>query len=252
MTDTTAPGRACLHELASQRRLPAHQPMDQMTLGWITDNRPANFDAAPSFPRPGRMLVPARSWFTTKRQADSNHGVRHNARVSLLAVLLAQEYGLEGDDVAALCAAGAVHDCRRRDDRTDPGHGQRAAAWFRRRADTVTRAMGREVPTAALRRAAQAIALHDVPYNHFTAQEKCAYQAAPHLVDVLKAADCLDRYRLPLQRWWPDLTRLRVPVPDWLPEAAFALFVRSEQAALDGATHHHALTTARQSLARGQ
>ncbi|MFJ4428362.1 hypothetical protein [Streptomyces bobili] len=112
--------------------------------------------------------------------------------------------------------------------------------------------MGREVPTAALHRAAQAIALHDVPYNHFTAQQKCAYQAAPHLVDVLKAADCLDRYRLPLQWWWPDLTRLRVPVPDWLPEAAFALFVRSEQAALDGATHHHALTTARQSLARGQ
>ncbi|MCF4138921.1 hypothetical protein L1856_22510 [Streptomyces sp. Tue 6430] len=53
MTDTTVPGRACLHELASQRRLPAHQPMDQMTLGWITDNRPANFDAAPSH-RQGR------------------------------------------------------------------------------------------------------------------------------------------------------------------------------------------------------
>jgi hypothetical protein len=76
MTDRNSLGRACLHELAAQHRLPDHQPMDQMTLGWITDNRPANFDAAPSFPRPGLMLVPARSWFANQRQADSNHGVR--------------------------------------------------------------------------------------------------------------------------------------------------------------------------------
>ncbi|MFD3480533.1 hypothetical protein [Streptomyces sp. NPDC058695] len=198
------------------------------------------------------MLVPARSWFATARQADANHGVRHNARVSLLAVLLAQEYGLEGDDVAALCAAGAVHDCRRRDDRTDPGHGQRAAAWFLRHTALVTRAMGREVPVAALHRAAQAIALHDVPYDHFTARQERAYRHAPHLVDVLKAADCLDRYRLPLRRWWPDLARLRIPVPHWLPPAAFALVVRSEQAALDGAAHPHALADARRFLTPGQ
>jgi hypothetical protein len=42
-------------------------------------------------------------------------------------------------------------------------------------------------------------------------------------------------------------------VPDWLPPAAFALVVRSEQAGLDGATHHDALTGARQILlTRGQ
>lgn len=252
MTDRTPSGSACLHELASQRRLPTHQPMDQVTLRWITDNRPANFDTAPSFPRPGLMLVPPRSWFQAELRADSNHGVLHNARVSLLAVLLAQEHGLEGDDVAAICAAGAVHDCQRRNDRADPGHGQRAASWFRHRTAVITRAMGRKVPVAALHRAAQAIAVHDVPYDHFTARQERAYGQAPHLVDVLKAADCLDRYRLPLQRWWPDLSRLRIAVPDWLPPAAFALVVRSEQAALDGAAHQHALARARHSLTPGQ
>ncbi|MEU3464617.1 hypothetical protein ABZ721_32290 [Streptomyces sp. NPDC006733] len=252
MTDRTPPGRACLQELASQRRLPAHQPMDQVTLEWIAENRPVNFDAEPSLPRPGLMLEPPRSWFTTTRQADSNHGIRHNARVSLLAALLAQEYGLAGDDVAAACVAGAVHDCRRHDDRADPDHGRRAASWFLRHTATVTRALGREVPVALLHQAAEAVAVHDVPYDRFTARQEHAYRHAPHLVDVLKAADCLDRYRLPLQRWWPDTTRLRIPVPDWLPSAAFALVVRSEQAALDGATHHHALTGARQSLTPGQ
>ncbi|MFJ8768913.1 hypothetical protein [Streptomyces clavifer] len=252
MTDRTVPGRACLHELAAQHRLPAHQPMDQMTLGWITDNRPANFDAAPSFPRPGLMLLPASSWFTTGRQADANHGVRHNARVSLLAALIAEEYGLDGDDVMALCLAGAIHDCRRRDDRADPGHGQRAATWFLRHATMVTRAMGQEVPVDALHRAAQAIAVHDVPYGHFTAPQQHAYEQAPHLVDVLKAADCLDRYRLPLTRWWPDLARLCVAVPDWLPPAAFSLMVHSEQAALDGAAHSDALAGAQRLLTPDQ
>lgn len=252
MTEPTLPGRACLHELAAAHRLPAHQVMDQVTLGWIVDNRPANFDAAPSFPRPGVMLVPPRSWFAAGRLADSLHGIRHNARVSLIAALLAEEHGLEGDDVTALCAAGAVHGCRRRDDRSDAGHGQRAASWFLHHTDTVTEAMSRPVPPAVLHRAAEAIAVHDVPHDDFTASQQRAYQAAPHLVDVLKAADCLDRYRLPLRRWWPDLARLRIPVPDWLPPAAFALVARSEQAALDGATHHHALTTARHSLTRGQ
>ncbi|MGV9963279.1 hypothetical protein ACWDU3_05070 [Streptomyces olivaceus] len=94
--------------------------------------------------------------------------------------------------------------------------------------------------------------MHDVPYDRFTTLQKRAYRQAPHLVDVLKAADCLDRYRLPHTRWWPDLTRLRITVPDWLQPAAFALIVRSEQAALDGATDACALAAARRSLTPGQ
>ena len=201
MTDRTAPGGTHLHELALERRLPAHQRMDRMTLQWIADNRPVNFDAGPSFPRPAPMLVPARSWFTTPHQADSIHGIRHNARVSMLAALLAQEHALDRDTITTVCVAGAVHDCRRRDDRADPGHGRRAASWLRHHTETVTYALGRELPLALMHRAAEAIAVHDVPYDRFTARQERAYMRAPHLVDILKAADCLDRYRLPLQRW---------------------------------------------------
>ncbi|MFG2334112.1 hypothetical protein ACGFMM_31520 [Streptomyces sp. NPDC048604] len=105
-----APGpQRSLRELAQQRRLAAHQPMDHVTLTWIEGNRPVDFDAAPSFPRPGQMLVPPASWFTDAQRADSNHGNRHNARVSLYATLLAEEYQLDAEDVAAAGAAGAVH-----------------------------------------------------------------------------------------------------------------------------------------------
>ncbi|MGW8329865.1 hypothetical protein ACWGLE_18415 [Streptomyces sp. NPDC055897] len=251
MTARAPQPTASLRELAQQRRLPDHQPMDHVTLEWIMSNRPANFDAEPSFPRPGLMLVPPPSWFTRQNPADSNHGVRHNARVSLLASLLAQEYRLDDGDTAAACLAGAVHDCRRHNDRDDPGHGQRAADWLLQNSGTLTAALRRPLPQGALRRAATAIALHDVPFEHFTDQQQRAYQASPLLVDVLKAADCLDRYRLPLQHWWPDTSRLPRRPPPWALAAAFAFVTRSEQTRLDGTDNAHALHYARQSLTRG-
>ncbi|MFI6154219.1 hypothetical protein ACIBCA_16215 [Kitasatospora sp. NPDC051170] len=198
------------------------------------------------------MLVPDVTWFAEPQLVDSIHGIRHNARVSLLASLLAQEYGLDRDHTAALCAAAAVHDCRRRDDRDDPGHGQRAAAWFTRNQAAVGSMLGRELPRDVSAQAASAISLHDVPYAAFTTEQNRDYQQAPHLTDLLKAADCLDRYRLPLMRWWPDPSQLRLLVPAWLHPVAFDLVVRSEQARLDGATSHGALIHARQILIPGK
>ncbi|WP_225446884.1 hypothetical protein [Streptacidiphilus sp. PB12-B1b] len=194
------------------------------------------------------MLVPEVTWFADSRLADSLHGVRHNARVSLLASLLGHGAGLDSDQTAGLCTAAAVHDCRRHDDRQDPGHGWRAASWLLQNADTVTSVLDVHPSRRALHEAATAVALHDVPYDAFTADQDRAYRQAPHLIDLLKAADCLDRYRLPRTRWWPDLTRLRVPVPGWLHHVAFDLVLRSEQARLDGATHQQALDHALNAL----
>ena len=241
-----------LRELAESRRLPTHQVMDQDTLTWIARNRPEVTAAAPTLPHPAMMLVPDASWFAEPQLVDSIHGIRHNARVSLLAGLLAQEYGLDRDHTAALCAAAAIHDCRRHDDRGDPGHGRRAAAWFSCNQQAVVGMLGRELPPHLTEQAAAAIGLHDVPYAGFTAPEKLAYQRAPHLIDLLKAADCLDRYRLPLTRWWPDPTQLRILIPAWLHQVAFDLVLRSEQARLDGATNHGALIHASQILTTGK
>ncbi|MEU6967459.1 hypothetical protein AB0A71_06935 [Kitasatospora aureofaciens] len=249
---TPKPNAASLRELAENRSLPAHQVMDQDTLAWIARKRPEVSAAAPTLPHPALMLVPDVTWFAEPRLVDSIHGIRHNARVSLLASLLAQEHGLDRDHTAALCAAAAVHDCRRRNDREDLGHGLRAAAWFARNQAAVTSLLGRELPPDVSTQAANAIGLHDVPYTAFTTEQNRRYQQAPHLTDLLKAADCLDRYRLPLIRWWPDPSQLRLLVPTWLHPVAFDLVVRSEQARLDGATSHGALIHARQILNPGQ
>ncbi|WP_280718568.1 hypothetical protein [Kitasatospora sp. MAP5-34] len=222
--------------------------MDQDTLAWIAGNRPEASAAPPTLPHPPLMLVPDATWFAEPQLVDSIHGIRHNARVSLLAGLLAQGYGLDLDHTAALCAAAAVHDCRRGDDRDDPGHGRRAALWFTHNQHAVTTMLGRELPPDLAAQAADAIGLHDVPYAGFTPQQNLAYHQARHLIDLLKAADCLDRYRLPLTRWWPDTSHLRIVIPAWLHPVAFDLVVRSEQARLNGATNHSALIHASQIL----
>ncbi|MFC8075532.1 hypothetical protein ACFUN8_08315 [Streptomyces sp. NPDC057307] len=246
------PNVTALHELATNGSLPAHQAMDPATLGWIARNRPPFTGSPPRLSPQATMVIPDAAWFTDTRLADSLHGIRHGARVSLLASVLAAEHGLDLDDTLALCAAAAVHDCRRRNDRADPGHGQRAATWFTTNEGIVTAAMGHQIPPTPLARAALAIGLHDVPYEAFTTAQDRAYRQAPHLVDLLKAADAMDRYRLPLTRWWPDPSRLRVAVPHWLHPLAFDLVVRSEKARLGGATQDRALAHARQTLAHGQ
>ena len=223
------------------------QTVDQEAVTWIAAHRPEACAAPGTLAWEPQVLLPDVTWFADARMADSIHGVLHNARVSLLVTLLAHLHGLGDDQIAALRVAAAVHDCRRRNDRTDPGHGHRSARWTRRNQGTVTDTFGLPL-TDHLEAVLTAISLHDVPYGRFTAAQELAYRQSPTLTDLLKAADALDRYRLPHLRWWPDPTYLRVEPPDWLHPLACDLVMHSEQARIDGATHHQALTHAQQTL----
>ncbi|WP_051713141.1 hypothetical protein [Spirillospora albida] len=157
--------------------------------------------------------------------------------MSILAALLATESGLPPDDTRALTVAAAIHDCRRRNDRTDSGHGHRAAAWLRAQGPGILAALDVVLDAPLLDRAAHAVGLHDGDQPD-----------RDPLVGLLRAADALDRYRLPLARWWPDLSRLTVQVPTWMPPLAHRLVVLTEEARLDGATPETALTHAHHTI----
>ncbi|WP_406205422.1 hypothetical protein OH807_30830 [Kitasatospora sp. NBC_01560] len=241
ITPTSPPtGEPSLRELAEAGQLPDHQVMDRATLAWIAGHRPAGADVRARLPQSVRLLVPNASWFARTETTDSIHGVRHGARVALLVQFLAPGLGLVPERVLALAAAAACHDCRRRHDRDDPGHGRRTARWLASHLDTVTSAFG----TAPSAEAVVAVALHDVPHHTFDQDDKSEYRRHGLAVDLLKLADALDRYRLPLPRWWPDPGRLRLPVPDWAPALAHDLVVRSERARRDGACDAQALELA--------
>ncbi|MFC5666620.1 hypothetical protein ACFP3U_27100 [Kitasatospora misakiensis] len=237
-------GEPSLHELADTGRLPDHQVMDRPTLDWIAHHRPTGPGVRARLPQRPVLLVPNGLWFTRTQTATSIHGVRHGARVAVLVQLLAAIHGLAPGRGLALAAAAACHDCRRRCDRDDPGHGRRAADWLTER----TASLEATFRTAATTEAITAVALHDVPHNTFAHDQERAYRQHQVAVDLLKAADALDRYRLPLARWWPDLNRLRLQLPAWAPVLAHDLVVGSERAHLDGATDTQALEHALQAV----
>lgn len=215
-----------LVELAQRQALPAHQHMDKRTVQWIRSNRPTFGNGAEMEPpTPGadaiRTLIRAATvpapWYYTEQTIDSLHGRRHCLRTAVHAAVLLATTNLPLRDHIALVIAAAVHDCRRYNDRSDRGHGKRAAEWLENHSREVTTHFGADLTAARLDLMEAAVGLHDVPYAEFSASQWCAYQRAQQYVDLLKAADALDRYRLPRLSWWPDPKLLKVepPVTQW-------------------------------------
>lgn len=232
--------------LAEQRRLPRHQNMDTATLRWIAEHRPPNLPAGrvphPPLAVARHALIPT-SWYAQPLVADSIHGIRHGARVAILASQLALLVGLPVSETLEATIAGALHDCRREHDQDDTGHGERAARWFvERRSDIMTHLLPFTNKTRDHVIAA-AIELHDVSHPAFTTWQQQRYAAAPLVCDIVKTADALDRYRLPKIKWWPNHDFLHVIPPPWLHRYAFDLMLATEGHTLDGLSSDRSVMT---------
>lgn len=237
---STTPLTASLIDLAARGRLPLHQHMDQATIAWIGDNRPD----LPQAPQPAlrplsrelllRGGLPTR-WWTDPRLYTSLHGVRHAMRTAALAAVLAETSGLDAADTTTAIIAAAVHDCQRHNDKDDRGHGDRAAIWLAANADTVWAHFDLTATPKRIIQAATAVRLHDVPYEAFSTDDRTDHARAERITDVVKAADALDRYRLPKLKWWPDARYVREPAFDQARGLAFDLVLVSERAYLAGA-----------------
>ncbi|MFE9597100.1 hypothetical protein [Streptomyces hokutonensis] len=236
---STTPPATNLVELAARKQLPHHQFTDHATVRWIEENRPHLVDGAPSEIRVTsrrlltRAAIPA-DWLAEPRLRDSLHGIRHAMRTAALAALLAETTGLDEPDTATLIVAAAVHDCRRLHDKDDRGHGARAAQWFTSNAEVIWEHFHVEATELAVAQASTSVRLHDVPYSDFTTDDEAHYSIAQKISDLVKAADALDRYRLPKLSWWPDPQHVRVEAFDQLRAAAFDLVLWSEAGHLAG------------------
>ncbi|MFD6915374.1 hypothetical protein [Streptomyces virginiae] len=242
---TTSPADS-LVELAARKQLPHHQYTDPATVRWITVNRPVLSDGPPPRLRAtsqrllSRSAIPA-GWLAEEKCLDSLHGIRHAMRTAALAALLAESAGLSEDDTATLVLAAAVHDCRRLHDKDDRGHGARAAIWLTDQADIVWNHFGPVATPSRIATAATAVRLHDVPYDAFSEDDQADHARAEVICDLLKAADALDRYRLPKLSWWPDPVQVRSDAFNALRTTAFELVIRSETAWLAGASSAEAV-----------
>jgi hypothetical protein len=190
------------------------------------------------------------AWFAEPRLIDSIHGLRHGMRTAVYVALLAERAQLDEQLSVALVIGAAVHDCRRLHDKDDSGHGARAAAWLDTHTALVANHFGVSGEVVGqLWLAATAVRLHDVPYAGFGPSDEIEYQQACQASDLLKAADALDRYRLPKLKWWPDARHLRVTLSGHLQRFAYELVLETERAHLDG--RPSAAAVARALSARG-
>ncbi len=235
--------------LAERRQLPRHQFMDADTVAWIAANRPnlPEESALPGLRPDSRRMILAcalpASWYAEPRVIDSIHGQRHGIRTAVFAAVLAEIVGLGTEAAQTLVLASAVHDCRRLHDQDDPGHGARAGEWLNTHSPEVLDHFRVTEHSERMEYAAIAAQLHEIPYETFSAADATAYERAPQLVDLIKAADALDRFRLPKLKWWPDAAHLRVDI-DPLRAFAFDLVVRSESAHVGGSASSESVLSA--------
>ncbi len=243
----TTPSTHSLVELARRKKLPRHQYIDHATLMWIEENRPEFQDyEVPELSDISqdllhRSAIPA-NWLTGPERIDALHGIRHSMRTAAFAALLAEATGLAENDTVTLVIAAALHDCRRWHDKDDRDHGARSAFWLEKNAASVWGHFNKEADAHDIRAAVFAVFAHDISYEKFSMSSESP--RVRQIVDLLKAADALDRYQQPKLSWWPDSSFVHAPAFDALRPVAFELVVSSEAAHLAGCTSTEAVSNA--------
>ena len=126
-----------LVSLAEQNNLPDFQFLDRDTLYWIMSNKPQftistyNKDFVEFSRNKVQKFTPLQTWFLKSEGIDSIHGIRHILRVIANVAYLVKEKGIVDERIImAVFMAASLHDLRRKDDKGDNGHADRAVEWF--------------------------------------------------------------------------------------------------------------------------
>lgn len=225
-----------LREMALQKRLPIHQFMDRSTLNWIKDTAVLKGLAVHDQIILPDALVdklhfsqPAQLFFVDKEIYEGLHGFRHCNRVALLAGAVAIEAGIaDASTMKVVMIAGSLHDCRRINDNADTGHGSRSADWFRANVGAVCEHYNVNFSQIEIELIDKAIRFHDTGQVEATFADKRYLQ----VIETVKTADALDRYRQPKDKWWIDDSYLEIKPSLSLKNSAFNLMYHFEDAYL--------------------
>jgi hypothetical protein len=239
-----------LVSLAEAKNLPLHQYMDADTIEWIARNNPFAYDHSRSFTLSStelsllRSYAPLEEWFLMPVSANTIHGVRHLLRVAACALALVRAVPALTPKLSNLLVASVLHDVRRLHDKEDPAHGQRAAEWFRDRHAAIASRFSLNFAKHDIEEIAWSMFYHNVAYAQIN--EEPSYSEHKLIVDALKTADAMDRYRLPKLKWWFDGTAVRLAPEESMLPSAYWLVVHSERHYLTSRNNVHAVLDALQ------
>lgn len=218
--------------LAANNLLPEFQYMDAETCKWIASHNPRyplkDVPHTPDVDWLCSLTLPD-EWFLEPNLLHTLHGKRHARRTAYYCLLIAAELGLDAVQSKLLAVAGLLHDLQRKNDKGDPGHAERSANWFRANTQLIASTWKLSLSLSQINDIVATIALHETPYKDFTAAQNRSYNKCPALIDALKTADALDRFRLPKLKWWIDDTHLRFIPHAQLKQLAYEIVLMSEQ-----------------------
>jgi hypothetical protein len=209
--------------------LPNLQLMDLKTLEWIKRT------AKPSFLKISTLrqkftpfalkditpFIPQKEWFANSQHISSIHGLRHILRVLINSAVI---NSLEGYTWSpTLMAAAATHDIRRLNDKSDEGHGLRSAEWIRQNYKSIL--FTKTFTFDEIEAICHIISSHELPFKQIPPE---IYRKFKKPINILKAADALDRFRLPTQKWWPKKKLIQVKSAYFMMGLAKYFVYRSE------------------------
>ena len=208
-----------LHEQLQVHPYPSHQYLDKASVLWLIEQgKPQSvsvYSLLPKYsPFPINELDLRTEWFGDTKMAYGIHGARHLVRVALYVWIIAQYLAVDRvgsrEQMIDFLQAAMVHDIRRIDDNADIEHGHRSADWIE----------------AVLPKTSDAA----VAAVRFHAEEAPRGLDANSLdlLNMLKTADALDRFRLPRVKWWPDKDRMPLETSDELLEFCKYVTLQSE------------------------
>lgn len=235
-----------LIQLADRGNLPLHQDLDSETLNWIRKNEPNEFKNVDFSPIARQIelnkiakFVPLETWFTSPLKVNSLHGIRHLMRVTIYTYYLSLSLPIDEKLTNSLLIAASLHDIRREDDKGDEGHADRGAEWYGKNDSSVLKKY--EVGNIDNSFVGRLISLHE--FSDDKLRRNRFYVENYQTVDVLKAADALDRYIQPKKKWWIDDKYLRLVPSIELKVFAYNLILRSEGKYLNGINSKEATLT---------
>lgn len=209
---------------AELKELPEKQVLDSETISWIeafTEHPLIDMSLLKGKLVENDLLVIKKyltqvSWYKNKDLLDSIHGLLHHYRVITYSYLLAKMLNLPQENLYIICAS--LHDTQRQNDKDDKLHGQRAAEFFRSsNFDTLS-----DLDKAVI---ADSLYYHDIDYPEIPDTLSDKTMGA---IDIIKASDALDRFRLPKLKWWYNSDKVKLSEANELIEFAKSLVVETE------------------------
>lgn len=232
-----------LYIQAKENKLGSLELMDIETLEWIESTSDAldldmsGFAEVQFEPIDFELLrinATKLDWFFSREHINSIHGIGHSLRVMVNTLLLCKY--LHIIDPLPHVVAASIHDIQRKNDNADPEHGNRAASWFQINQKSLS--SNEKLSSDDRLMIIASVKNHSLDYADMPSSDLNVYKDA---IDILKAADALDRFRMPKEKWWPRVEFINLEVAHKLIPYSRKLTIESERMILSDIDQYEAV-----------